>query len=438
MSHTARVCFGAACPPPEEGQTVRTEPLTNRLSFAPEDDSASEETHIEDSSQVHRAEAQKGLSSRVRPAITPQGRGAGTRLTASPYAPDSTQQRLEDPASLANSPFQRASHSVRFSEDTLIHVIEPQGGGTTAHEPRNVPRCNRPATVIRKPAGQATRVGQGGYRLVEALGWSERKYKETQSHPSCPEDLIHELAQQYLNTRLCLSKQDPDCVATVCAEVRKHMPDAPSYEGDWHVKDFLTTYLRNTSFQYRRSLKKKGGPRSLMVLQIHRVSCLFMILVPSYYTIKAIPIYLHGSRWGLEVQRIPLPRAGHDYFSAFRRKVGNTESNGAEDEPGSIVDHPGDDVLVANSSECNGGRGGIMGDFGPDHVCKHSELQLRAAVEAELRQQGDGIRHMMSPRARECRVEDEKWDKGRLGTHVPRDMERFKRNIGQQAFDRIG
>ncbi|EJD34478.1 hypothetical protein AURDEDRAFT_176478 [Auricularia subglabra TFB-10046 SS5] len=105
------------------------------------------------------------------------------------------------------------SHSDRPSKQARTVGAAPDAGGDSVLQLPQSPKADVSSAqlgrIIPKPAGQVTRLREGGYTLISALRWDPEQYKRVQG-------VVHGLAVAHLDTAKSYARQESGKVALVC------------------------------------------------------------------------------------------------------------------------------------------------------------------------------------------------------------------------------
>ncbi|KAL4072413.1 hypothetical protein V8B97DRAFT_1917195 [Scleroderma yunnanense] len=134
-------------------------------------------------------------------------------------------------------------HKHEFSMGIMILITSLPVGKQQAKEEKKKKKCqaeptNQSLGCICKPKGQAGHAG--GYKLIDALGLSEKKYKY-----NVLLDLMHKLTYQYLDTSHLLAHQtDKLLVKKVIRKAQSELDILMHCEGGWGAHDLIPQRMR--------------------------------------------------------------------------------------------------------------------------------------------------------------------------------------------------
>ncbi|KDR79750.1 hypothetical protein GALMADRAFT_136361 [Galerina marginata CBS 339.88] len=154
------------------------------------------------------------------------------------FASTASPRRAGTPEDMEMSPTEQHQRSISISSST-----EDEEMGPSETEGEVV------GNKIKKPKGDVSRIGRGGYNLHDKLGWNQRTYDNVLA-------LVSKLAKEMLDTSQSYRGQSRKKVQSLMDLVRKEHEFMKDYEDDWPVRDMLKTYLKNSS-QTARNAKGK-------------------------------------------------------------------------------------------------------------------------------------------------------------------------------------
>ncbi|KIN97484.1 hypothetical protein M404DRAFT_72020, partial [Pisolithus tinctorius Marx 270] len=73
---------------------------------------------------------------------------------------------------------------------------------------------------------------RGGYTLETELNWNWKVYSKFKKY-------MHALIDEHLDTKKCLSAQDPDLLKVVCQKAVDKFPDLEDYSNYWPVNNMI-------------------------------------------------------------------------------------------------------------------------------------------------------------------------------------------------------
>ncbi|KAF8982327.1 hypothetical protein BDQ17DRAFT_1437936 [Cyathus striatus] len=134
----------------------------------------------------------------------------------------------------------RTEHLVSEPLDNLEQRPNPVEVNKLGQQDRT--KLYRPSGVLGHPSG-------GGWSLKKTLGWKQDFYKEVQ-------DFIHAIVLKYLDRRISFINQDEASIALFRQSVQAIYPVLSEYPRSWPIDVFAEMYLKNTSADHRKTLRK--------------------------------------------------------------------------------------------------------------------------------------------------------------------------------------
>ncbi|KAI0792787.1 hypothetical protein C8Q75DRAFT_804508 [Abortiporus biennis] len=117
---------------------------------------------------------------------------------------------------------------------------------------------DRQIGLIQAPRGKSGYPNRGGYNLRAALNWPDSEYETLL-------DLVGALVRDYLDEKLCWSKQQPNRQEEALKEGIMVIPSLARYADKWPLLQALRACLKYTSQQHR--LKEVVNARIILMLE---------------------------------------------------------------------------------------------------------------------------------------------------------------------------
>ncbi|KAI6145975.1 hypothetical protein BKA82DRAFT_4016136 [Pisolithus tinctorius] len=129
------------------------------------------------------------------------------------------------PAAQFGSPYLKRAPSQACSESTSTPSTSSDEAEVASSDNDSTSSIQSELKVP-KPPGEPGCPSRGGYTLETELNWNWKKY-------------MHALIDEHLDTKKCLSAQDPDLLKVVCQKAVDKFPDLEDYSNYWPVNNMI-------------------------------------------------------------------------------------------------------------------------------------------------------------------------------------------------------